>query len=460
MAIAAGSKAPCIGLPTDSDRIVTHQCFTEVGTFYGGRGLAQRFTPFYGQNESALPIEYPVVATLVMESAAQATHVISGLDDAEYERRDHLSPEVLVEDPQIERESAIFLSLVYLITGLIGGLGLILTLRLVPARTAVTRLLLVGPVIIFSGFVNIDLLVLGSIGVALWAWARHRPILLGIAIGLGAAAKLVPALLLIGVVGYALARPLDRRRRREALITTALAAVSFVTINAPAALLNFDRWAVFWTFSSERVAYFGSSWMALRMVRGAELPVTTMNAIAGAAWVTAAVLGLFLASRVERSQALVVGALPAIVAFIDLNKVVSPQFSVWLVPFLIASAIPLALVVTYTLAHAFHYVETWLYIKGITTPVQGIDKAYFFAITARVIADAMLAVWALWYAMTAPTRRRSQRADPKTVRRDLTSDSRPGQHWHSESADHARTPLAGRDGRPGGWGNTPPNAST
>ncbi|WP_370894440.1 glycosyltransferase 87 family protein [Janibacter sp. GXQ6167] len=404
--LAAGSKVPCIGLPTDSDRIVTHQCFTEVSTFYGGRGLAQQFTPFYGQNEGALPIEYPVGAALVMESAALATHAMSGIDASEYERRDRLSAEALMGDPQVERESTIFLTLVYLITGLVGGLGLVLTLQLVSARAAVIRLLLVSPVLIFSSFVNIDLLVLGSIGVALWAWARARPVLLGVAIGLGAAAKLVPALLLIGVVGYALARPWDRRRWREALMATSVAALSFVAINAPAALLNPDRWAAFWTFSSDRVAYFGSSWMALRMVRGEELPVSAMNLIAGLTWVAAALLGLFLASRVGRFHAMIVGALPAIVAFIDLNKVVSPQFSIWLVPFLIASSIPLALVATYTLAHAFHYLETWLYIKGITTPPQGIDKAYLAAIAGRVLADTLLVLWSVWYGLVRPTRSR------------------------------------------------------
>lgn len=404
--LAAGSKVPCIGLPTDSDRIVTHQCFTEVSTFYGGRGLAQQFTPFYGQNEGALPIEYPVGAALVMESAALATHAMSGIDASEYERRDRLSAEALMGDPQVERESTIFLTLVYLITGLVGGLGLVLTLQLVSARAAVIRLLLVSPVLIFSSFVNIDLLVLGSIGVALWAWARARPVLLGVAIGLGAAAKLVPALLLIGVVGYALARPWDRRRWREALMATSVAALSFVAINAPAALLNPDRWAAFWTFSSDRVAYFGSSWMALRMVRGEELPVSAMNLIAGLTWVAAALLGLFLASRVGRFHAMILGALPAIVAFIDLNKVVSPQFSIWLVPFLIASSIPLALVATYTLAHAFHYLETWLYIKGITTPPQGIDKAYLAAIAGRVLADTLLVLWSVWYGLVRPTRSR------------------------------------------------------
>lgn len=189
-------------------------------------------------------------------------------------------------------------------------------------------------------------------------------------------------------------------------MATSVAALSFVAINAPAALLNPDRWAAFWTFSSDRVAYFGSSWMALRMVRGEELPVSAMNLIAGLTWVAAALLGLFLASRVGRFHAMILGALPAIVAFIDLNKVVSPQFSIWLVPFLIASSIPLALVATYTLAHAFHYVETWLYIKEITTPPQGIDKAYLAAIAGRVLADTLLVLWSVRYGLVRPTRSR------------------------------------------------------
>ena len=53
--------------------------------------------------------------------------------------------------------------------------------------------------LLLTGLINWDLLAVALVAGALWAWARGRPVLTGVMIGLGAAAKLYP-LFLLGAV--------------------------------------------------------------------------------------------------------------------------------------------------------------------------------------------------------------------------------------------------------------------
>jgi len=197
----------------------------------------------------------------------------------------------------------------------------------------------------------------------------------------------------------------------DAVRIVVTAGAVFVALNAVAFLTNAPSWAYFWKFSQVRPAYFGSVWMALRMVRGEPVPPSAMNAVALGVVAAAALLGLLLAYWSPRDRAVVLGALPVMVAFIDANKVVSPQYSLWLIP-LVMGGVPATLVVTFTAAHVWHYAETWLYIKGVTTPDAGIDKFYLSAIVGRVLADALLVLWAVGSSRQS-SKRRSYEEEPR-----------------------------------------------
>jgi len=398
LVLAGVSKMPCLGRVTDDNRIVTHQCFTEVGTFYATRGLAEEFTPFYGESTRYPTIEYPVVSALVLEGAAWVTHRIHGVTADVQQHRSQVPVESVQADPLVISEGRTFTALMFLLLGSVGGVGLVLLLRTLSPHRAVTMLAVTAPAVILTAFVNLDLLVLGSVGIALWAWSRQRPWTVGLAVGLGAGAKLVPALLLIGVVGVLLAHRRNRKIVRQTPTVLGASALTFVLINLPAVALHPDAWARFWTFSRERPEYFGSVWMALRMVRGHAVPVSLMNEVALAAVLLAAAVGVWIATRTPVAMAMALGAIPAMVTFVDVNKVVSPQYSIWLVP-LIVAVVPLGLAAAFTAAHVAHYVETWLYIKGISTPPVGVDKWYLAAIAGRAVSDGFLFLWVGWRAI-------------------------------------------------------------
>ena len=74
---------------------------------------------------------------------------------------------------------------------------------------------LLSPALLLTGLINWDLLAVALVAGALWAWARGRPVLSGVLIGLGTAAKLYPLFLLGPDPGRRLAAPPAARVRRR-----------------------------------------------------------------------------------------------------------------------------------------------------------------------------------------------------------------------------------------------------
>ncbi len=84
---------------------------------------------------------------------------------------------------------AIFLGLMYL-------WAVASTAKIARRRIWDTAIMCLSPLLIVHAFTNWDLLAIGITAGAMLAWARKKPVLAGALIGLGAAAKLYPMLLL------------------------------------------------------------------------------------------------------------------------------------------------------------------------------------------------------------------------------------------------------------------------
>lgn len=90
-----------------------------------------------------------------------------------------------------------------------------------------------SPLMIFQIFTNFDALATAFAMGGLLAWARRRPVLAGVLIGLGAAAKLYPALLL----GPLLILGLRTGRLGSAARATLATAVTWLAVNLPVMVL-------------------------------------------------------------------------------------------------------------------------------------------------------------------------------------------------------------------------------
>ena len=93
-----------------------------------------------------------------------------------------------------------------------------------------------SPCLLLTGLINWDLLAVALVAGALWAWARDRPVLAGVLIGLGTAAKLYPLFLLgpILVVAW-------RRGQLRAFGAAAGSAVARLAAGQPARVADRPR---------------------------------------------------------------------------------------------------------------------------------------------------------------------------------------------------------------------------
>jgi uncharacterized membrane protein len=106
-----------------------------------------------------------------------------------------------------------------------------------------------------------------------------------------------------------------------------------VVFNLPFALLGREGWVNFFRFNSERPADFDSLWyIACRHVAAACADVSTINR-ASALLFLALAAGLYMLKvRRDPGCARWTFAFPVLLVFLLTNKVYSPQYSLWLLP--------------------------------------------------------------------------------------------------------------------------------
>jgi hypothetical protein len=196
--------------------------YSDLSTLYFDRGLDRDEIPYVeGENE------YPVLSGVTMWFAAAVTTDAEGFD------------------------------LVTCALMALAGVGVALVLERWTGRRAL--IFAAAPIVVFEAFVNLDLLAIFLSTAAIGAFLGRRDRLAGVLVGLGAAAKLYPVLLLPLFLA-------DRARERGARAAANVvwpAVAAWLIVNVPFAIASFDGWARFFTFSSERQAVGGSSWSIL-----------------------------------------------------------------------------------------------------------------------------------------------------------------------------------------------------
>ncbi|MEP7060499.1 MAG: glycosyltransferase 87 family protein [Actinomycetota bacterium] len=194
-----------------------------------------------------------------------------------------------------------------------------------------------APTLLLSGALNWDLFAIALSMVGVLAFFTRRDTRSGACLGLGAAAKFFPALLVIPLV-------VDRVRSREADrgITMAWSAgAAWLGANIPFALLGLVGWLEFFRFNSSRGADYDSLWyIAYRLVGGHAYDHTKLiNLASAAAFAGLVALIWVLKARKHPTFARWTLCFPILVVFLLTNKVYSPQYSLWLLPWF-ALALP------------------------------------------------------------------------------------------------------------------------
>jgi uncharacterized membrane protein len=262
-----------------------------------------------------------------------------------------------------------------------------------------------APTLLIYAFTNWDLLAVALATGATLCFLRGRDAPSGILLGLGAAAKLYPALL---VLPFALER-FTAGRRADAIKLAAWAAGAFVAVNLPFAVAAREQWLTFFTYSAERLPDWDSIWFVVceRIQAGASCSWSPglINLLSVVAFVGVATTVWWARRRRDPGFPRWTLAFPLLVAFLLTNKVYSPQFSLWLLPWFALALPDLRLFAAFEAADVAVFATrfTWfgrLLGEGGDPAFAGFDGAPIWAFEAAVVLRAgvlvlCLAAWVL-----------------------------------------------------------------
>lgn len=323
-------------------------CYSDVPFLYRERGLADDLVPY---RDTAL--EYPVLTGAVMYGTAIAAQAVAGVTDTD------------ASDPALT-ESVRFYEITAVLMAVLALVVVVATARTVRRRPWDAMLVAASPVLLLSAVINWDLLAVACMSLAILAWTRERPGLTGLLIGLGAAAKLYPILLL----GPILLVALRSRRRGEALgkaaLATGSAAVTWAAVNVPVYLWAPDGWLAFWEFNRDRGAEFGSLWLGIDLLAPDILPERIDVLVVGAALLAlVGVVALSLMAPEPPRMAQL--AFLAVAAFVLVNKVWSPQYALWLLPLAVLARPRWRDILIWHAVEVLYFVAVWWYLGSVLT---------------------------------------------------------------------------------------------
>lgn len=354
------SKGYCVTHGWGAPQRYMYLCYSDIPVLYGARGIADGAFPYLLQPGAGQEVlEYPVLTGVFMYLAGWVTRLLGGTE-------------------------VVFLGVTVAVMAALLAWTIASTAATVRRRPWDGLLVALAPVVALAGFVNWDLLAVALTAAGLAAWSARRPGLAGMWIGLAAAAKFYP-LVLVGPVLILCAR----RGRWRAFGTFLAGAVgAWLVVNLPVMLANLDGWLRFYTFSRERGMDFGSAWYALSLA-GLTVPAGVLNTVSMGVFAAACLAILALGALAPRPPRLAALALLTVGAFVLTNKVYSPQYVLWVLPLAVLARPRWRDLLIWQLAEATYFVAIWWYLVGYGTQDKGLAYGwYIVAVACHWVATA------------------------------------------------------------------------
>jgi len=375
-------KSPCSGGEWRDGRQYTRLCYTDIVPLMGTEQLAGGRLPYLDPCDATASgecDEYPVLSMWAMRLAAW----VSGPDNGDF----FLANAVMLTVAAFATALCIYL--------VVGGRALYFAL---------------APTLLIYAYVNWDLLAVALAAAATLMYLRRKDGWAGILLGLAAAAKVYPLLLLVPFVA-------GRFRSREPDRGTHLAwaaAGTWVAVNLPFALAAPSGWWEFFRFNSARPTDWDSLWfMACRHLSGGLSPCANTRLVN----VVSALVFVALVAIVWRRKAVrdpgfarwTLG-LPVLVLFLLSNKVYSPQYGLWLLPWFALALPDLRLFAAFEAADVAVFVTRFSFFGELS----GYGGLPFAAFEVAVLVRTVVLVICLiaWVRRREPAPVPSARAEP------------------------------------------------
>lgn len=351
------------GLPNNLEMYVTG-CYSDAYPFWRGRGLADGHFPYF-----QAPMEYPVLTGLLIWFDGLLTKMLFG---------------PLALDPAfVLTVSIVNTGFAAMVTWLLWRMGL--------PKSRLWAWALSPLLVLYVGH-NWDLLAVTLALAAFMAIDCGRLKRATALAALGAAAKMFPVLLL----PLLSLRQLLQRQFGHFFALVALAILAWSAVNLPFALAATERWWEFYALSAERSGTAGSIWELANHYGVFPTDIAQRNSLATLVFVAGAT-GIIAMGWARYQDRLWLLFTPVLLWFMLTNKVYSPQFDIWVYPFLLITArhwLPIAIFLSGDVAA--YFAEMWFF-SGQNGGWPALPmEAILIAALVRGIAMIWVIVDAIW----------------------------------------------------------------
>jgi len=359
-------KAPCVSGVWDDGRQYTRLCYSDIVHQLGTEQLAGGRLPYLDPCDAQAAgecDEYPVLTMYAMRLSAW------------------------VSGPNISGFFYAGAAMMWLAAS-----GIAVCLYLMASARALY--FVAAPTLAIYATMNWDLLAVALATAATLMYLRRCDVWSGVLLGLGAAAKVYPALL---VVAFVAGRFRGREPDRGIHLAWA-AAGTWIAVNLPFALAGPAGWWEFFRFNAARVADWDSIWfIGCERATGGACANTRLVNVASAA-LFAIWVGLIWVLKQRRDPGFARWTLgfPILVVFLLTNKVYSPQFSLWLLPWFALALPHLRLFLAFEMADVAVFVTRFSWfgtLTGLEDGLAGIPLGAFqIAVLVRAVVLAICVV--------------------------------------------------------------------
>ncbi|WP_433248076.1 glycosyltransferase family 87 protein [Streptosporangium sp. CA-135522] len=334
----------------------TNFCYTDIYPLWWNEKLNEGKIPYVGH-----PVEYPVGIGGIMEFFRRIVTSMSDPGTAFY-------------------DLTVILMAVCLIVGV-----LLMAALAGPTRRWDALWYALAPALILTAYINWDLAANAlSLG-ALLAWSKKRQWLAGVLLGLAIATKFYPLMFL----GPLFLLTLRTGRWVPFLKTVGGTAGIWLLVNVPVMLFAFDGWKRFYVFSQERPADWGSLWYFFNQKQWPFLGDPDRLDMLGVLSLGVFCLAIAALTVTARTRPrLMQLCFLTLAAFMLTNKVWSPQYVLWLIPFAVLARPNWKAIALWQVAECWYFFAIWLYLVGLQPGNEALGisgDTYFTAVWGRAI---------------------------------------------------------------------------
>ena len=341
-----------------SPDVYIHMCYSDISALYGAREINTDQWPYASSDNS---VEYPVLTGVVMWATG-----------------------LLIDDPNGYRP---YFDLNILLIALLLFASVFILWRLKPEYVA---LFPIAPAVFGSLFINWDIYAVLFALLSLYFYKVQKLDLSALFMGVAISTKFYPGVILFGIALIFWNQKEITKLIRYLLVTF----LSWVVINLPIALTNFDGWWRFFKLNIDRDSDLGSIWYAAALLKWPQPNVNNVTIIFFLIALMAIGVFYFAIAQSRSDFAnLATVAFLTVAAFVTISKVYSPQYILWLTPL---AVLAMAKEITkdderkafwiWQGTEALYHFGIWQYLASYTGAKFGITETFYASIILIRIA--------------------------------------------------------------------------